>query len=74
MSERKGGTKQQAERARASMLSLLNGYDPNHLVLPIDEIRLLALIISTRDGSQPFIRRMVNLSDNLNAGRAGAVA
>jgi hypothetical protein len=56
------------------MLSLLNDFDPNHLVLPHDEIRLLALIISTRDGAEPFVRRMVTLSQSLEAGRAGAVA
>lgn len=74
MSEAKGRTKQQAERARAAMLSLLHDFDPNHLVLSHDEIRLLALIISTRDGVEPFVRRMVNLSESLKAGRAGAVA
>jgi hypothetical protein len=74
MSETKGRTKQQAERARAAMLSLLHDFDPNHLVLSHDEIRLLALIISTRDGAQPFIRRMVNISESLKAGRTGAVA
>lgn len=56
------------------MLSLLNDFDPNHLVLSHDEIRLLALIISTRDGAQPFIRQMVNLSESLKSGRTGAVA
>ena len=56
------------------MLSLLNDFDPHHLVLSHDEIRLLALIISTRDGAQPFVRRMVNLSESLKAGRTGTVA
>lgn len=74
MSGREVITKEQAERARAAMLSILNDYDPNHLVLPLDEIRLLALIISTRDGAQPLIRRMVNISESLKAGRMDAVA
>lgn len=74
MSETKGRTKRQAERARAAMLSLLNEFDPNHLVLPHDEIRLLALIVSTRDGAEPFVRRMVNISEGLKAGRTDAVA
>lgn len=74
MSETKGEGTQQAKRARAAMLSLLHDHDPDHLVLPHDEIRLLALIISTRDGAQPFIRRMVNISESLKAGRTGAVA
>ena len=74
MSETKGRTKQQSERARAAMLSLLNDFEPDHLVLSHDEIRLLALIISTRDGAQPFIRRMVLISESLKAGRANAVA
>jgi hypothetical protein len=74
MSKTKGKTKHQAERARAAMLSRLNDFDPDHLVLSHDEIRLLALIISTRDGAQPFIRRMVNISESLKAGRTDAVA
>ena len=72
MSETKGKTKHQA--ARAAMLSLLNDFDPHHLVLSHDEIRLLALIISTRDGAEPFVRRMVNISESLKAGRVDAVA
>lgn len=55
------------------MLSLLNDCDPNHLVLPHDEIRLLALIVSTRDGAEPLVRRMMNISEGLKAGRAGTV-
>jgi hypothetical protein len=73
MSESEGRTKQQAERARAAMLSLLNDPDPDHLVLPFDEIRLLALITSTRDGAEPFIGKMVTISENVKAGRFGAV-
>lgn len=69
MSGTKGGTKKQADKARASMLSLLNDFDPNHLVLPLDEIRLLALLVSTRDGVGPFVRRMMLLSEALKAGR-----
>jgi hypothetical protein len=53
--------------------SFLNDFDPNQLVLPLDEIRLLALIITTRDGTEPFIRKMVTLSENVKAGRADAV-
>jgi hypothetical protein len=74
MSEAESRTKQQSERARAKMLSLLNDYEPDHLVLSHDEIRLLALIISTRDGAEPFVRKMVSLSESLKDGRAGAVA
>lgn len=74
MSETKGRTKEQAGRARAAMLSLLNDFDPDHLVLSHDEIRLLALIISPRDGAQPFVRRMVSLSESLKAGRGDVVA
>ncbi len=73
MSGTKSRTKEQSERARAAMLPFLNDCGPNHLVLPHDEIRLLALIISTRDGAEPFIRRMVMRSENLKAGRTGAV-
>lgn len=64
-----GRTKRQAEQARAAMLSLLNEHDTDNLVLSHEEIRLLALLISTRDGAQPFIRRMVNISESLKAGR-----
>jgi hypothetical protein len=74
MSERKGSTTEQAERARAAMLSLLNDFDPDHLVLPLDEIRLLALIISTRHGVEPFVRAMLMLSESLKAGRTGRAA
>lgn len=75
MSETKDTTTQQAaRRARAAMLSLLNDFDPEHLVLSQDEIRLLTLIISTREGAQPFIRRMVMISESLKAGRADAGA
>jgi uncharacterized NAD-dependent epimerase/dehydratase family protein len=70
----KGSTKRQYERARAAMLSFLNGLDPDHLVLSHDEIRLLALIVSTRDGAHPFTSRMVNISESLRAGRVDAVA
>ncbi|HEV7905999.1 MAG TPA: hypothetical protein VGO96_19320 [Pyrinomonadaceae bacterium] len=74
MSEAEGRTKKQSEQSRAAMLSFLHDFDPDHLVLPHDEIRLLALIISTRDGAEPFIRRMVNISESLRAGRIDAVA
>jgi hypothetical protein len=75
MSETKGETQRRAAQARARMISILrDAPDPDHLVLPFDEIRLLALIISTRDGAEPFIRRMVRLSESLKAGRSGAVA
>jgi hypothetical protein len=74
MSETKVGTKQQSVRARAEMLSFLHDFEPDHLVLSHDEIRLLALIISTRDGTEPFVRMMVSLSESLKDGRAGAVA
>ncbi|HLL72689.1 MAG TPA: hypothetical protein VK363_14700 [Pyrinomonadaceae bacterium] len=74
MSGTKGGTKKQADKARASMLSLLNDFDPNHLVLPLDEIRLLALLFSTRNGVEPFVRRMVLLSEALKAGRTSRAA
>jgi hypothetical protein len=56
------------------MISILrDDPDPDHLVLPIDEIRLLALIISTRDGTEPFIRKMVTLSESMRAGRADTI-
>jgi hypothetical protein len=56
------------------MSSFLNDFDPDQFVLPLDEIRLLAMIITTRDGAEPFIRKMVTLSENVKAGRADAVA
>jgi hypothetical protein len=67
-------TQKRAAEARARMLSLLrDDPDPNHLVISCDEIRLLALIISTRDGAEPFVRKMVTLSESMKAGRLGAV-
>jgi hypothetical protein len=66
--------RRQSEKARAWMTSFLRDFDPDQLVLPLDEIRLLAMIITTRDGTEPFIRKMVTLSENLKAGRADAVA
>ncbi|HYG08408.1 MAG TPA: hypothetical protein VD835_00405 [Pyrinomonadaceae bacterium] len=75
MSETKGETQRRAAQARARMISILrDAPDPDHLVLPLDEVRLLAMIISTRDGAEPFIRRMVRLSESLKAGRSGAAA
>jgi hypothetical protein len=71
---RKGERQQQNEKARAWMISFLNDFDPHQLVLPLDEIRLLTLIITTRDGTEPFIRKMVTLSERLKAGRADSVA
>ena len=73
MSDAEVRTKQRAERARAAMLSFLNEHDPDHLMLSPDEIRLLALIISTRDGAKPLINRMVKLSESLKAGRMDVV-
>jgi hypothetical protein len=71
MSETKGEKQKRAAQARARMISILrDDPDPDHLVLPLDEIRLLALIISTRDGAEPFIRKMVTLSESVRAGRA----
>ncbi|HEX8130075.1 MAG TPA: hypothetical protein VF527_13310 [Pyrinomonadaceae bacterium] len=68
-------TQRRAARARARMISLLrDDPDPDQLVLTLDEIRLLALIISTRDGAEPFIRRMLTISESVKAGRCGAVA
>lgn len=75
MSETKEGTQQRAAQARAQMISLLrDDPDPDQLVLPLDEIRLLAMIITTRDSAEPFIRRMVNISESVKAGRADALA
>ncbi|HZG50953.1 MAG TPA: hypothetical protein VEZ40_02355 [Pyrinomonadaceae bacterium] len=56
------------------MTSFLNDFDPDQFVLPLDEIRLLAMIITTRDGAEPFIRKMVTLTENVKAGRTDAVA
>lgn len=56
------------------MISFLNDFDPDQFVLPLDEIRLLALIITTRDGAEPFIRKMVTLSESVKAGRTDAIA
>jgi hypothetical protein len=70
----KGERRRRSEEARAQMISLLNDFDPDQLVLPLDEIRLLALIITTREGTEPFIRKMVTLSENAKAGRVDAVA
>jgi hypothetical protein len=67
------GERQRSEKARAWAISFLSDYDPDQLVLPLDEIRLLAMIITTRDGAEPFIRKMVTLSENLKAGRADSV-
>ncbi|HYP01112.1 MAG TPA: hypothetical protein VER76_13050, partial [Pyrinomonadaceae bacterium] len=64
----------QDEQGRAAMRSLLNDFDPNNLVLSLNEIHLLTLIINTCDGVEPFVRRMVTLSDNLKDGRDDAVA
>ena len=70
----KGERQRRSEKARAWMISILrDDPDPDHLVLPIDEIRLLALIISTRDGTEPFIRKMVTLSESMRAGRADTI-
>jgi hypothetical protein len=66
--------RQQSEKARAWMTSFLHDFDPNQFVLPLDEIRLLAMIISTRDGAEPFIRKMVTVSESVKAGRSSAVA
>jgi hypothetical protein len=74
MSETKGETQQRAAQARARMISLLcDDPDPAHLVLPFDEIRLLALIVSTRDGAEPFVRKMVTLSEDVKAGRGDTI-
>ncbi|MCA1566505.1 MAG: hypothetical protein LC803_12855 [Acidobacteria bacterium] len=68
------GERQRSEKARGRMISLLrDDPDPDHLVLPLDEIRLLALIITTRDGTEPLIRKMVTLSENVKAGRVDVV-
>ncbi len=74
MTMTKGERRRRSEQARAQMISLLNDFDPDQLVLPLDEIRLLALIITTREGTEPFIRKMVTLSENAKAGRVDAVA
>ncbi len=74
MTMTKGERRRRSEEARAQMISLLNDFDPDQLVLPLDEIRLLALIITTREGTEPFIRKMVTLSENAKAGRVDAVA
>jgi len=70
----KGGSRQQSEKARAWMTSFLHDFDPDRFVLPLDEIRLLTLIITTRDGTEAFIRKMVTLSESVKAGRVDVVA
>lgn len=75
MSETDVEARRRAALARARMISLLrDAPDPNHLVLAPDEIRLLALIVSTRDGAEPFVRRMVTLSESVKAGHIRTVA
>ncbi|HEY0082338.1 MAG TPA: hypothetical protein VGB61_06080 [Pyrinomonadaceae bacterium] len=67
MTMTKGERQRRSEEARAWMISFLNDFDPDQLVLPLDEIRLLALIITTREGTEPFIRKMVTLSESVKA-------
>jgi hypothetical protein len=42
---------------------------PNPAVLPLEELRQLALEIILRDGIKPFLRRMVILLDSLKVGQ-----
>lgn len=74
MTMTKGERRRRSEEARAWMISFLNDFDPEQLVLPLDEIRLLTLIITTREGTEPFIGKMVALSQSVKAGRPDAVA
>lgn len=49
-------------------------FDPNHLALPPEEIRRLALQITDNGDAEKFIRRMVLLIDDFKKGRIGKVA
>ncbi|HVF50910.1 MAG TPA: hypothetical protein VNA19_12530 [Pyrinomonadaceae bacterium] len=72
MSKSKASSKKQG-RELASV-NILPRFNPAHLALPEEEIRRLALIITTRDSVEPFVRRMVVLLDSLRAGETGEVA
>ena len=74
MSGTKRGNKKRTDKARASIVAKLRDFDPQHVVLPPDEIRIIALLSSTRNGVEPFVRQMVSLSESLKAGRASKLA
>lgn len=47
---------------------------PNPAVLPLEELRQLALEIIIRDGIEPFLQRMVILLDSLKVGQINKLA
>ncbi len=64
--------KQGARRRRRATVSL-SGFGVEPLALPEEELRRLVLLKTTRDGVEPFVRRMVRLMDSLQAGRSKPV-
>lgn len=68
MSAAKSKKHRQAVERRRRALKALDKFDPDYLALPDEETRQLTLLITTRDGVEPFMRRMVVLLDGLKVG------
>jgi hypothetical protein len=65
----KAGKKVRGRHKRHTAESL-SGFSIAPLALPEEELRRLVLRLTTRGGVAPFVRRMVRLIDDLEAGRA----
>lgn len=73
MSAAKKSKKKRAGRRRELRPGKFFKNFDRYLALPDEEIRRLAMLITTRDGVEPFMRRMVVILDSLSAGRVGGV-
>lgn len=69
MSAAKAGKKKLSTRHSRRAPHSLSGCSTAPLALPEEELRRLVLRITAREGSDPFVRRMVRLMDSLKAGR-----
>jgi hypothetical protein len=66
--------KRRAGKGRRSLAKHLRRFNPDHLALPQEEIRRLAMHSTTGYRIEPFVGQMVRVMDNLKAGRIRKVA
>ncbi|HEV3470154.1 MAG TPA: hypothetical protein VG148_12590 [Pyrinomonadaceae bacterium] len=69
ISEKKSAAKRHPRRVKP-----IFKFNPEHTALPDEEVQWLVTRITTRGGVEPFVRLMVEISDDLKAGNSRRLA
>lgn len=74
MKATKTGRKKPAAERRTRAAKPLFKFNPEHTALPDEEVQRLVTRITVRGGVEPFVRLMVEISDDLKAGNSRRLA